>query len=157
LTPGWPWDRWLVSKLFSGTAAAAQGAHVQNAFEQTKAVLSGRQLTGLEHGCALKLFGLAAADTDQMVVVAMGCPGQLKAPTALGQLKLLQQSHRTEQPQGAVDRGQRHPLVAAQQPLVNRLGAEMGPLSEALKQGQDPLTLRGQSLTAVMQAGAQAT
>ena len=119
-------------------------------------MLMGCQLTGFEHGRALKLFGLPAAHTDQMVVVAMGCTGQLKAPASFGQFELLQQSHRTEQPQGSIHRGQGHALIAAQQALMDLFGTEVGPLTDALEQGQHPLALRGQPLPTVMQAGAQA-
>ena len=39
---------------------------------------------------------------------------------------------------------------------MDLFGAEVGPLANALEQGQHPLALRGQSLPPVMQAGAQA-
>ena len=39
---------------------------------------------------------------------------------------------------------------------MDLFGTEVGPLTDALEQGQHPLTLRGQPLPAVMQARAQA-
>ena len=41
-----------------------------------------------------------------MVMVAMVSHSQLEAPTALGELKLLQKPHISQQAQGAVDRRQ---------------------------------------------------
>ena len=112
--------------------------------------------TGLEHGLALEFLGVAAAHTHQMVVVAVGIAGQLKTAAALGQLELLEQAHRTEQPQGAIHRGQRHPLLAAQQALVHLFRTEMAALADALEQGQHPLPLGREPLTAIVQAGTQA-
>ena len=113
-------------------------------------------LPRLEHRRIFKFLSAAAADTHQMVVVAVGITGQLKAASTLGQLEFLEQAHRTEQPQGAVHRGKRHPLLAAQQALVHLFRTEMAALADALKQGQHPLALGRQPLAAIVQAGAKA-
>ena len=114
---------------------------------------AGRRLARRQHLGIFKLFGAATAHTHQVMVVAMGITGQLKAASPFGQLQLLQQAHGAEQPQGAIHRGQRNPGLGSQQALMHLLGAEMTALAQALKQPQHPLALGGEPLAAIMQAG----
>ena len=118
-------------------------------------MLARRCLTGGEHRPALELLGAAAAHAHQVVVIGMGVAGQLEAAAPFGQFQLLEKAHRTEQPQGAVDGGQRHPLTGTQQALVDFLGTEVAALADAFKQGEDPLALGREPLAAVVEAGAQ--
>ena len=116
----------------------------------------GSLLAGLQHLGVLKLFGAAAAHAHQVVMVAVGIAGQLKAASPLRKLQLLQQAHRAQQAQGAVHRGQRHPLLTAQQALVHLFGTQMAALTDALEQGQHALALGGEPLATIVKAGAQA-
>ncbi len=86
----------------------------------------------------------------------MGITGQLKPPAPLGEFQLLQQTHRAQQPQRAVHRGQRHPLLVAQKTLVHLFGTEVSAFADPLKQGEHPLALGREPLATVVQAGAQA-
>ena len=118
-------------------------------------MLNSRRVTSREHGFAFKFFRASAAHTDQMVMVPVGISGQLKAPASLRKLKLLKQPHGTQQTQGAIHGGQGYPLLGPQEPLVNLFSTEMGPLTNALKQGQNPLPLRGEPLTTIMEAATE--
>ncbi len=115
----------------------------------------GRLQASLQHRGVFKFLGVAAAHADQVVVIPMVIPRQLKA-AAFGVVELLQAPHRAEQPQGAIHRGQGHPLFAEQQPLVDVFSAEVAALAEALEQIQYALALGGEALTAVVEAAAQA-
>lgn len=119
-------------------------------------MVPGGLFAGLEHLGVLKLFGAAAAHTHQVVMVAVGIAGELKATPPLGQLQFLQQPHRAQQPQGSIHGGQRHPLLTAQQALVHLFGTQMAALTDALKQGQHALALGGQPLATIVEAIAQA-
>jgi hypothetical protein len=90
------------------------------------------------------------------MVVAVGIPGQFKAPATLRQFQLLQQAHATKKPQGSVHRGEGHPLLGPQQPLVHLLRTEVTAFPNPLKQGQHALALGGQALAAIMKTGPQA-
>jgi hypothetical protein len=115
-----------------------------------------RLFPGLEHRLAFEFLGLTAAHTDQMVVIAVVIvAGELETAPTFGQFQLPQQIHRTEQPQGPVDRCQRDPLIASQEPLMHLLGTEVTAFTDALEQGQHPLPLGGQPLAAAMQRAAQ--
>ena len=113
-------------------------------------------LPRLEHRRIFKFLSAAAAHAHQMVMVAMGVTGQLKAAPTLGQLQLLQQPHGAQQPQGAVHRGQRYPLLAPEQALVHLFSSQVATFTDALEQGQHTLPLGREPLTAIVQAGAQA-
>jgi hypothetical protein len=89
------------------------------------------------------------------MVVAVGIAGELKATATLGEFQLLEQAHATEKPEGSVHGGKGHPLLGTQQSLVNLLSTEVTAFSNPLKQGQHPLALGGQTLTAVMKTGLQ--
>ena len=91
-----------------------------------------------------------------MMVIAVGITSELKAPASLGELELLQQTHRAQQPQRAVHRGQRHPLLVAQETLVHLFSTEVRSLADPLKQGKHPLALGREPLATVVQAGAEA-
>ena len=111
--------------------------------------------TGRQFAALLELDDAAAAHADQVVMVPVGLAGQLEATPSLRQLELLQQTHRTEQPQGAVHGGQRDAALAAAQPLMHVLGAEVTAGAYLLEQGQHPLPLGREPLAAVVQAAAQ--
>ena len=117
----------------------------------------GGGVAGGEHGGILELLRAAAADTDQMVMIAVAGAGELEAPTTLRQLQLLQQPHRAQQPQGAVHRRQRNPPLGAQQPLMHLLGAEMAAFTKPLEQIKDALALRREPLASVVETGPQSS
>ena len=117
---------------------------------------TGCLFTGLQNREAFKFLGLAAAHTHQVVVITViVVAGQFKPPTTFRQLELPQQLHRTEQPQGAIHRGQRHPLLGPQQALMDLFGTEVTAFTDPLKQRQHPLPLGGESLSPAMQGAAQ--
>ena len=118
---------------------------------------AGRRGAGREHGGVFEFLGTAAAHADQVVVVAvLGVACQLEAAAPIRELQFLQQVQGAQQPQGAVHRGQGDPAIAAAQPLVHVLGAEVAAGADLLEQGQHPLPLGGEALAPFMQAGAQA-
>ena len=94
---------------------------------------TGRRLARGEDGRIFKFFGAATAHTHQVMMVAMGVASQLEAAPPFRQFQLLQQPHRAEQAQGAIHRGQGHPGLGPQQPLMHLLGAEVTALAQPLK------------------------
>jgi hypothetical protein len=90
-----------------------------------------------------------------MMVVAVGISGELKTTAALREFQLLKQAHATEQPEGSVHGGEGYPLLGTQKPLMHLLSTKVTAFPNALKQGQNPLALGGQALTAIVKAGPQ--
>ena len=90
-----------------------------------------------------------------MMVVSVGITGELKATATLREFELLQQPHATEEPEGSVDGGEGHPLLGTQKPLVHLLRPQVTAFANPLKQGQHPLALGGQTLTAIMKTDPQ--
>lgn len=115
-----------------------------------------RCLAGAEHCSILELFSATATHADKMVMIAMGIVGQFVAATTLRQLKFLQQAQRTQQPQGAINGGQRHPLLPIQQLLVHLLGTEMATLATALEHREHTLPLGSEPPAQVVETAAQA-
>ena len=118
-------------------------------------MLPARQLASRQHCSILKFLGMAAAHTHQMMVITVGIISQLIASATFRKFQLLKQPHRTEQPQGAVNRGQRHPLLLGQQALVHLLSTEVAADADVLEQGQDSLPLGREALAAIMKTGLQ--
>ena len=109
-----------------------------------------------EHRFALEFLGVPTAHTDEMVMVTVVVvAGQFEPAPAFRQLQLPQQLHRTEQAQGAINRGQGDTLLGAQQSLMHLLSTEMRAFAQAFKQGQHTLTLRCEPLTTAVEAAAQ--
>ena len=140
---------------FLGQAGGAQSPHVQNALQESKPITAGRHLSGLEHGGAFEFLGAATAHAYQVMVVTVGFTAELEAASAFGKFEFLQQPHGAQQPQAAVDGGQRDALLAPPQSLVHFFGAEVAALAELLEEFQDPLALGRQALAPIVQAAAQ--
>ena len=87
-----------------------------------------------------------------MVMVTVVGHSQLEAPTALGELKLLQKPHIRQQAQGAVDRRQGDLQFELCQLLMHLLSAEMAAGSTALKQGEHTLSLGSQATAILMES-----
>jgi hypothetical protein len=115
----------------------------------------GGKLASQKHSGILEFLGAATAHTHEMMVVAVSVTGQFVTSPPLRKLQLLKQLHRTEQPQGAVHRGQRHPFLLAEEALMNLLGAQVAAGSDLLKQAEHPLALGGEPLPPVMEGRAQ--
>jgi hypothetical protein len=141
---------------FLAQAGGAQSPHVQNALQESKPIAAGRHLSSLEHRDAFEFLGAATAHADQMMVVAVGFTAELEAASAFGEFEFLQQPHGAQQPQAAVDGGQRDPLLAPPQSLVHLFGAEVAAFAKLLEEFQHPLTLGRQALSPIVQAAAQA-
>ena len=139
-----------------GQAGGAQSPHVQNALQESKPIAAGRHLSSLEHCGAFEFLGAATAHADQVMVVTVGFTAELEAAPAFGEFEFLQQPHGAQQPQAAVDGGQRDALLAPPQALVHFFGAEVAALAELLEEFQHPLTLGRQALSPIVQAAAQA-
>jgi len=164
LGPGWVWLQ-AGSGAGGGSAAGAEGAHIQHALQQLKTMGLGGVRTRRQHGSILKFLGPPTAHADQMVVVAMlGIPRQLEAAPAIGKFQFLQQLQGAEQPQGSIHRGQGDAArwarrtdggLGAAQALVHVFGAEVAARADLLEQGQHPLPLGGEALAPLMQAAAQ--
>jgi hypothetical protein len=140
---------------FLGQAGGAQSPHVQNALQESKPITAGRHLSSLEHGGAFEFLGAATAHAYQVMVVTVGFTAELEAASAFGKFEFLQQPHGAQQPQAAVDGGQRDALLAPPQSLVHFFGAEVAALAELLEEFQDPLALGRQALAPIVQAAAQ--
>jgi uncharacterized protein YqfA (UPF0365 family) len=137
------------------SATLASSAHHQHTLQQPEAFLLTGLSAGLQDGLIFKFLGAATADAHQMVMIAMGFTRELEPAAALWQFQLLKQTHRGEQPQGAINSGQGNALVFAQQPLVHLFGTEVASAADALEQGQHPLPLGSEAVAAVVQAVAQ--
>ena len=87
-----------------------------------------------------------------MVMIAVVSYSKLEAPTALGELELLQKPHIRQQAQGAVDRRQGDLQFELCQLLMHLLSAEMAAGSTALKQGKHTLSLGGQAAAILMES-----
>jgi hypothetical protein len=139
-----------------GQAGRAQSPHVQNALQESKPIAAGRHLSSLEHGGAFEFLGAATAHADQVMVVTVGFTAEFEAAPAFGEFEFLQQPHGAQQPQAAVDGGQRDALLAPPQSLVHFFGTEVAAFAELLEEFQHPLTLGRQALSPIVQAAAQA-
>lgn len=140
---------------FAGGAARTQSPHVEHALDQAEAKTAGGLAAFRQHHGTLELLGAPATHTDQVMVIAVGITGQLEATPPFGQFQFPQQLHRTEQPQGAVHGGQRHPFVRTQEALMDFLGAEVTAFTDPLEQREHLLPLGREPLASPMQAGAQ--
>lgn len=78
--------------------------------------------------------------------------GQLKSPSSFAQFQFLQKPHVCQQSQGSVDRGQRDLHVQLYQLLMHVLRAEVVATAEPFEQPQNPLPLRRQASTVLMQS-----
>ena len=87
-----------------------------------------------------------------MVMVTVVGHSQLEAPTALGELELLQKPHIRQQAQGAVDRRQGDLQFELCQLMMDLFSAEMAARSPALKQGENTLSLGGQATAILMES-----
>jgi hypothetical protein len=139
-----------------GQAGGAQSPHVQNALQESKAIAAGRCLSGLEHGGAFEFLGAATTHANQVMVVTVGFTAELEAAPTFREFEFLQQPHGAQQPQAAVNGGQRYALLAPPQSLVHFFGAEVAAFTELLKEFQHPLPLGRQALSPIVQAAAQA-
>ena len=139
-----------------GQAGRAQSPHVQNALQESKPIAASRHLSSLEHRGAFEFLGAATAHADQVMVVTVGFTAELEAAPAFGEFEFLQQPHGAQQPQAAVNGGQRDALLAPPQSLVHFFGAEVAAFAELLEEFQHPLTLGRQALAPIVQAAAQA-
>ncbi len=79
---------------------------IETGFDQLKSKTVRCFRTSRHNRLAFKFLCPSTANADHMVMVTVVGHSQLEAPTTLGELKLLQKPHISQQAQGAVDRRQ---------------------------------------------------
>lgn len=65
-------------------AARTERPHIEDAFNQAKAMAAGRLLACRQHRRAIEFLGATTTHANQMVMVAMGVAGQLEPPPPSG-------------------------------------------------------------------------
>ena len=132
-------------------AIGADGTHVEGGFNQLETNPFGSFGACCQDGFAFEFLGPAASDAHHMVMITVVITGQLKAAPPFAELEFLQESHISQESQGAIHRGERHFQILLCQLLVHVLGAEMVAATKPFEQFQDPFALGGEPPTVLMQ------
>ena len=106
----------------------------------------------MDHRRTFKFLGATAADTDQVMVIAVVTGEKLKTSTSLAQLQLLEKPHLHQQAQGAVNGGKGNLRLLIEKLLMHVFSTEMATCTHPLEQFENAQPLWSQPTTVLMKA-----